>query len=61
LALKARRRLMTVKLLALSAAGMVGIMALVAIGLPRRRQPDVDMEGPGSYSRGECAGGLGTD
>src|SRR5664279_4857873 len=43
--LKTRRRLMTVKLLALSALGLAAIVALVAVGFWHRRQLDAEMEG----------------
>ena len=45
--LKTRRRLMTVKLLALSALGLAAIVALVAVGFWHRRQLDTEMEGHG--------------
>ena len=47
--LKTWRRLMTVKLLALSAAGLVAIAALIAIGFRHRRELDADMEGHGEH------------
>jgi hypothetical protein len=49
LVLKTWRRLMTVKLLALSAVGLVAIVALVAIGFWHRRQLDADMESHGEH------------
>ena len=47
--LKTWRRLMTIKLLALSAVGLVAIVALVAIGFWHRRQLDADMESHGEH------------
>jgi hypothetical protein len=43
--LKSWRRLMTVKLLALSALGLAAIVALVAVGFWHRRQLDADPPG----------------
>jgi hypothetical protein len=45
--LKTRRRLMTVKLLALSALGLAAIVALIAVGFWHRRQLDAEMEDHG--------------
>jgi hypothetical protein len=50
--LKTWRRLMTVKLLALSAVGLVGIVAVVGIGFWHRRQLDVDVEGHSAQRAG---------
>ena len=47
--LKTWRRLMTVKVLALSAVGLVAVLALVAVGFGRRRQLDADVEDHGEY------------
>lgn len=43
------RRMMTAKLLALSALGLVAIVAFVALGFWHRRQLDADLEGHGEH------------
>lgn len=47
--LKTWRRLMTVKLLALSAVGLVAIVAVVASGSWHRRRLNADVEGRGDH------------
>jgi hypothetical protein len=49
LMLKMWRRLMTIKLLALSAVGLAVIVAVVAIGFWHRRQLQTDLEGQGEH------------